>query len=67
MNDEKRRKAIKEMIARSTAANTASPEAARAWLVKMGMCTKDGELRPEYGGTKPKKQKAKQNSAKAVA
>ena len=47
MTDQKR-EAIREAIKRQTAVNTASPEAARAALVRMGLFTKDGKVAPEY-------------------
>jgi len=47
MTDEKRQ-AIKLAIKRQTAANTASPSAARAALVRMGLYTADGKIAPEH-------------------
>lgn len=48
MNDQQRQ-AVKEAIERQTTANTASPSAARAALVRMGLYTADGKVAPEYG------------------
>jgi len=62
--DDKRQKAIKQMIKRSTTANTASPEAARAWLITIGIHTQTGELRKAYGGSKLK---AKVSKSKGTA
>jgi hypothetical protein len=41
---------IRAAIASYTAAATASPEAARATLVREGIYLEDGRLAPEYGG-----------------
>jgi hypothetical protein len=51
MNDQQRQ-AVKEAIERQTAANTASPAAAREALVRMGLYTEDGKVAPEYGPSK---------------
>ena len=51
MNDQQRQ-AVKEAIERQTAANTASPSAARDALVRMGLYTTDGKVAPEYGPSK---------------
>jgi len=37
-------------IADYTAANTTSPQVARAALIREGIYTEDGKLRREYGG-----------------
>lgn len=58
MTDEKRRVAIRKLIAAHTAANTASPEIALASLVQEGIYKKNGTLRVEFGGVKKKKNKA---------
>ncbi|KQU02259.1 hypothetical protein ASG60_17340 [Methylobacterium sp. Leaf469] len=58
MTDEKRRAAIKVLIAKRTAANTASPAAARAALIEEGIYTKDGELRATFGGPDEKATRA---------
>jgi hypothetical protein len=47
MTDEKRQ-AIKLAIKRQTEADTASPAAARAALVRMGIYTADGKIAPDY-------------------
>ena len=47
MTDQKR-DAIRRAIRNQTAANTASPEAARAALVRMGLYTKEGQVAAEY-------------------
>ena len=47
MTDQKR-EAIRKAIRDQTAANTASPEAARAALVRMGIYTKEGRVAAEY-------------------
>ncbi len=47
---ETQREAIKRAIQRQTAANTASPEAAREALLRMGLVTNDGQIAPEYDG-----------------
>jgi hypothetical protein len=50
MTDETLLKAIKQLAERHIAANTATPEAARASLVRKGIYTENGRLTPEYGG-----------------
>ena len=50
--NEQQRQAVKEAIERQTAANTASPAAARDALVQMGLYTADGKVAPEYGPSK---------------
>ena len=47
MTDQKR-EAIRRAIKHQTTTNTASPEAARAALVRMGIYTKEGEVAAEY-------------------
>jgi len=47
MTDQKR-EAIRKAIRQQTAANTASPKAARAALVRMGLFTRDGKVAVEY-------------------
>jgi hypothetical protein len=42
-----KRQAIKLAIKRQTAANTASPSAARTALVRIGLYTADGKIAPE--------------------
>jgi hypothetical protein len=51
MMDQKR-DAIRKAIRNQTAANTASPEAARAALVRMGLYTKEGKVTAEYAKDK---------------
>ena len=51
MTDQKR-DAIRSAIRNQTADNTASPEATRAALVRMGLYTKDGKVAIEYAGDK---------------
>ena len=51
MTDQKR-DAIRRAIRNQTAANTASPEAARAALVRMGLYTKEGKVAAEYSKDK---------------
>jgi hypothetical protein len=46
------RTAIKILIERHTAANTASAEIARAALIGEGIYTSSGTIAPEYGGEK---------------
>jgi len=41
---------MKRMINEHTAEHASSPEKARAYLVKLGTHTPDGDLTPEYGG-----------------
>lgn len=48
------RAAIKILIERHTAANTASPEIARAALIGEGIYTSSGSIAPEYGGGEKK-------------
>jgi len=50
MSDSKRNQAIKVLIKRYTAANTASPAAARSALIKEGIYDSAGRLKPEFGG-----------------
>jgi hypothetical protein len=63
MIDEKRRTAILKAIADYTAEHTKTPQAARAALIREGIYTPAGELRPEYGGpgkqAKPKRKAAR--------
>lgn len=44
------RQAIRKILERHTAANTASRVVARAALVREGIHTANGRLAPEYGG-----------------
>jgi len=48
MITDEQRQAIRAAIKRQTAVNTASPEAALAALVRMGIYTEDGRIAPEY-------------------
>lgn len=50
MTNEERRAKVVKALDDYTTANTASPQAARAALIKEGIYTTDGQLRPEYGG-----------------
>lgn len=47
---EAQRSALMQLIEDYTRANTATPEAARAALIREGIYTADGELMPEFGG-----------------
>lgn len=48
MTADQKRDAIRTAIRRQTEANTASPKAARAALVRMGIYTKDGHVAADY-------------------
>jgi hypothetical protein len=48
VTDEARLVAIRRLAERHIAANTATPEAARASLVRKGIYTPAGQLTPEY-------------------
>lgn len=48
VTDEARLVAIRQLAERHIAANTATPEAARASLVRKGIYTPTGHLTPEY-------------------
>ncbi len=48
MTSEQKHALIKQAIERQTEANTASPAAARAALIRMGIYTSDGKLAPEH-------------------
>ena len=50
MSESKRNQTIKRMIKRYTAANSASPAAARSALIKEGIYDSEGRLKPEFGG-----------------
>jgi hypothetical protein len=50
MTQTERISAIKQLIRDYTKQHTRSPEAARAALIREGIYTEDGELRPEFGG-----------------
>jgi hypothetical protein len=50
MKVEQRNAAILKALSEQTKRNTVSPEAARAALIAEGIYTKDGQLRPEFGG-----------------
>ena len=55
MNPSKR-DALRRLIARhAREATTMTPEAAKAYLVRLGTHTPDGRIAPEYGGGKAKK------------
>lgn len=58
MTEEKRRAAIKILIAKRTVANTASKAVARAALIEEGIYTKDGKLQAKFGGRQKKDTKA---------
>ena len=49
MTDQQREKLIKALDEQA-AKNTASPQAAREFLIKTGTYTEKGELAPEFGG-----------------
>jgi hypothetical protein len=59
MTDDQRRAAVLDLITTFTAANTASRAAAREVLIRGGIYTAEGKLRPEYGGPEepPKSQR----------
>ena len=42
--DQAQLKALQDMLRRRTAANTASPQQARAWILRDGVHRKDGAL-----------------------
>ena len=48
--ESRRHRAIKALIAKSTAANTVSQEVARETLIKEGIYTEKGQLSAEFGG-----------------
>lgn len=54
MTIEQRNAAILKALAEQTRRNTVSKEAARAALISEGIYTKDGELRPKFGGPRKK-------------
>lgn len=54
MTNDAQRAAIKEMIKQHTKTITASPEAARAFLIQEGFLSANGELAPAYGGPEQK-------------
>lgn len=47
---EKKREAVRKLIARHTRLTTVDKETARASLVRDGIYTQDGRLAPEYRG-----------------
>ena len=53
-----RNKKILAAIAKETKRATASKEIARATLIREGIYTRSGKLRPEYGGEGKKKKNA---------
>lgn len=54
MTIEQRNAAILKALAEQTKRNTVSPETARAALIAEGIYTKDGQLRPKFGGPRKK-------------
>ncbi|WP_204262623.1 hypothetical protein [Methylobacterium sp. BTF04] len=58
MTDEKRRTAIKALIAKRTVANTASKAVARAALIREGIYKQDGKLQVKFGGERKKDTRA---------
>ena len=50
MTIEQRNAAILQALAEQTKRNTVSPDVARAALISEGIYTKDGQLRPKFGG-----------------
>jgi hypothetical protein len=50
MLDQERREAIHALIRDYTTKNTVDQKTARAALYREGIYTKDGQLRPEFGG-----------------
>ncbi len=54
MTSEAQRAAIKKLIREYTKETTASPEKARAALIKEGIYTRSGKLAPRYGGSRKK-------------
>ena len=47
---EQQREELKRVLAEQTARHIGSREEARAFLIKTGTYTADGELAPEFGG-----------------
>lgn len=54
MTLEKRNAAILKALAEQTKRNTVSRETARAALIAEGIYTKEGQLRPKFGGPRKK-------------
>lgn len=54
MTLEQRNAAILKVLAEQTKRNTVSSEVARAALIAEGIYTKDGQLRPKFGGPRKK-------------
>lgn len=52
MTNDAQRAAIQQMIARHTAAATVSKKTARDSLIKEGVYTRGGQLKPAFGGKK---------------
>lgn len=50
MTEQAKLQAIRELSERHITANTATPESARASMVRKGIYTEKGHLTPEYGG-----------------
>ena len=55
---EQQREELKRVLAEQTARHMTSPEEARAFLIKTGTYTADGQLAPEFGGPAQKTPKA---------
>lgn len=54
MTDRERRIQIEKLIKDYTVKNTATKQLARETLIKEGIYTKTGQLRPEFGGPSKK-------------
>lgn len=54
MTIEQRNAAILKALAEQTKRNTVSRDTARAALISEGIYTKDGQLRPKFGGPRKK-------------
>lgn len=68
MSDSERFAAIKKYIRAYTAEHSSTRESARRALIAEGIYTKDGALRPEFGGPKPTRAaSAPKAAAKAAA
>jgi 7-keto-8-aminopelargonate synthetase-like enzyme len=51
--NEKQREDIRQALKEQTARHQANPDEARAFLLRTGIYTNDGELAPEFGGSCP--------------
>jgi hypothetical protein len=52
--DEKKRKALSDMLRKQASEHTRTPALALQWMIDHGLIDQAGELRPQFGGNGPR-------------